>query len=120
MMDWIDAYKALTHSTVEPPALAPEDYREALLSQSACNLSGIVTSFSRILKKVWDESRRYGQGTDWVNKHPICRLYAEQIIHLTDVPQGFMIDGSYSVAYDFCEQEALKTLKEGERPPWRI
>ena len=24
-----------------------------------------------------------GKGTDWVNNHPICRLYASKIAHLT-------------------------------------
>jgi len=118
-MDWTDDFKMIMRNPVEPPAIAPEDYREVLLMQLSTDLAGVAMSFSRILKKIWDESRRHGQGSDWVSRHPICRLYGELISHLTQVPQGFTIDDTYDTAYKFCEAEALKTLKEGERAPWR-
>ncbi len=59
------------------------DYEMAEFSQSACNLSGIVHSLDKIVTKLWNEARRDGHGTDWVNQHPIVRLYAEQISHLS-------------------------------------
>lgn len=59
------------------------DYEDALACQSACNLSGVVHSFSKVVSKIWDESNAANEGTDWVNTHPICRLYAEQIAHLS-------------------------------------
>ena len=63
--------------------LTPHDYEFAIFAQSACNLSGIVHSFSEVMHKIWNEAHAQGHGTDWVNRHPIARLYAEQITHLT-------------------------------------
>ena len=75
-------------------------YADALLSQGACNLSGIVHSLSRALPAIWDDVRAKGGGTDEVNRHPICRLYAEQIGHLSGMGSGN--SDTYSVAYDAC------------------
>jgi hypothetical protein len=76
--------------------LEPKDYQDALMVQSACNLSGVVHSFSETLSKIWDEARETGKDTDWVNKHPICTLFAEQIAHLAK--------GDYFEAYKVCEE----------------
>ena len=73
-----------------------KDYQDAITSQGACNLSGIVHSFSEILPKIWEEARASGEGTDWVNTHPICILFAEQIKHLAR--------GDYFEAYEICEE----------------
>jgi hypothetical protein len=62
--------------------LGAQDYQYALDSQTACNLSGIVHQFSRIMDKIWNEANKNGHGTDWVNQHPISRLFAEQIFFL--------------------------------------
>ena len=59
------------------------DYQNALFAQSACNLSGIVHSFSDIFGRIREEADKQGQGTDFINQHPICVLFAEQIKHLT-------------------------------------
>ena len=69
------------------------DYQKALDSQSACNLSGIVHSLSEVISRIWEEAQEKGKGTDWVNSHPICRLYAEQIYHLTS---GTTWENAYS------------------------
>lgn len=73
-----------------------KDYSDAILSQGACNLSGIVHSFSDIMDRIWEEARERGEGTDWINNHPICRLFAEQISHLT-------CEKDYFEAYKECE-----------------
>jgi hypothetical protein len=72
------------------------DYQDALMVQSACNLSGVTHSFSKILFKLIKEAQEQGKGTDWVNKHPICVLFAEQISHLAK--------GDYFDAYKVCEE----------------
>jgi len=100
-------------------ALTPRDYADALFAQSACNLSGIVHSFSDVISKVWDEARAQGRGTDFVNRHSICRLFTEQIAHLTGAGTPMGGESDYSEAYEACEKEAMKTLKPGERPSWR-
>lgn len=56
---------------------------EAEMVQNACNLSGVVHSFSRGVSTLWEVAREQGQGTDWVNTHPYCVLYASKIAHLT-------------------------------------
>jgi hypothetical protein len=61
----------------------PQYYQEALDSQSACNLSGIVFSFARAMEAICDEARANSEGTEWKNHHAICKLFAEQISHLT-------------------------------------
>lgn len=81
--------------------LTSRDYDEALWSQEACNLSGIVFSFAETMQKICNESHRDGHGTEWRNNHPICRLYAEQIAHLARKRE-------YSDAYEECKKKAEK------------
>jgi len=57
-------------------------YEEAILSQSACNLSGLIMSLSKHMDKIWEEARAQGKGTDYVNNHPVVRLFLEQFNHL--------------------------------------
>ena len=75
------------------PNLTPHDYRSALDVQCACNLSGVVYSFARIMERICKDTN----GTDEKNTHAICRLFAEQITHLTS-------GKGYSEAYDECER----------------
>lgn len=89
------------------------DYRAAELSQSACNLSGIVRSFADIIARMCDDPAAYGidHSTDARNEHPICRLFAEQIHHLSHVGVGS--SESYSLAY-----ERVQTfISQNEEPP---
>ncbi len=83
----------------------PGDYQDALHVQTACNLSGVVHSFNRVMKKICNQSNKEQRGTEWKNSHPICRLYAEQIMHLT-------AETEYSAAYAICVDEAKKLLRE--------
>lgn len=72
-----------------------KDYEDALMVQSACNLSGVVHSFSEILSRLVKEAQEHGKGTDWVNTHPICVLFAKQIKHLAS--------GDYFKAHKVCD-----------------
>lgn len=74
------------------------DYKMALLAQSAVNMSGILFEFAETMYRLCYESRMYGHGTDWRNEHPICRLYAEQIMHLAK-------NTDYMKAYAECEEK---------------
>jgi hypothetical protein len=77
----------------------PRAAQLALDVQSACNLSGVVRSFAEITHWVRSEQ---GMDTDTCNQHPVSRLFAEQIAHLTG---GGMLDPvNYSRAYDWCVQ----------------
>lgn len=85
--------------------LTKKDYEYALMVQSAVNLSGVVNSFARVLVKIWEEANETGNGTDWVNAHPICRLYAEQIAFLSGAgtPSNYE---SWEKAYAECEEKS--------------
>jgi hypothetical protein len=69
-------------------------YEMALLSQGACNLSGLAHSLAEAMGLIWEEARNQGQGTDYVNTHPIVRLYVEQMT--------FLCRADYSASYRTC------------------
>ena len=51
-------------------------------SQSAVNSSGLIRDLARKTERIWNEARLQGQGTSWVNTHPIVQLYLVQLCHL--------------------------------------
>jgi hypothetical protein len=74
-------------------------YRQALLSQGACNLSGLARSLAEeIIPQVREEARARGEGTDYVNSHPAVRLFLEQMI--------WLCRRDYFEAYRICEERA--------------
>ena len=54
----------------------------ALDAQDACNLSGVVHSLADVTETVWDEARRLGKGTDFVNTHSIVTLFLNKLTSL--------------------------------------
>ena len=87
----------------------PEDMaREALYTQSACNVSGLVHSLDSAVSRLWKQAHAEGHGTDWVNKHPVVVLYATQIAHLSRA--GSM--ENWESAVRACEEAAGVNLCE--------
>jgi hypothetical protein len=85
------------------------DYQRALDAQTACNASGLIHSLHETIDRIWEEARMNGQGTEWVNTHPILRLYAEQLSFLSSKTQYFR-------AYEICEMRAKEhQIKEGSQ-----
>lgn len=79
--------------------------QEALDVQDACNLSGVVHSFSRIITEVRNRLELDGTiGTEAVNRHPVCILFSDKIAHLT----GTQMLGNDAVAnaYRWAHQQA--------------
>ncbi len=74
--------------------------REAILVQDACNLSGVVHSFSRVMSLLSEVSNRQRRGTDWKNHHPIAVLYANKIASLTGAETAVV----FSKAYTRCQK----------------
>ena len=75
--------------------------KQALEVQNACNISGVVHSFSHILSDtLWPAAREGNRGSDWVNQHPISKLFAEKIADLSRVDYGSL---AFSDAMDACE-----------------
>ena len=71
----------------------------AMEVQDACNLSGVVRSFAQITETLWAEARKQGHGTDWVNQHPISKLFADKLASLAGVQDNVM---AFSRAWDEC------------------
>lgn len=84
--------------------LTHADYKEALNIQDACNLSGVVHAFSRMINKIWDEARKLNKGTEWVNNHPIAILFTEKCAHLST---GEILTGEkINEAWKECERKS--------------
>lgn len=73
----------------------------ALSIQHASNLSGIVATFHDVMSVLWEEARKRNEGTDWVNKHPVSKLFAAQI---NWVSTGQIADLDYSNWVSACEK----------------
>jgi hypothetical protein len=83
--------------------MARNMYQDALDVQGAVNLSGVVRSLVAVI----DELRKENKGSDYVNTHPVCRMFAEQISHLT----GAGNPDSYHKAYLACVEHASQEGK---------
>ena len=81
-------------------------YAKALLSQQACNLSGLIRALAQDMDEIWAETRREGLGTDDVKEHPVIRLYLEPMVHLNKA--GFINDPERTCihACDECHRKA--------------
>lgn len=80
-----------------------EAARNALLVQSACNLTAVSKAFAEAMLVLSRESTRLGLGSEWVNSHPITTLFVSQIAHLSGAHEGVkFID--YSHAFEACEK----------------
>ena len=83
-----------------------EAARLALTVQDACNLSGVVHAWSRIMELLWEEARRTGQGTDFVNNHPICVLFASKVASLTHCESASRFSEAWDAATLLAEEHA--------------
>ena len=81
-------------------------YADALMVQSACNLSGVVKSWATAMDAINAEARALGKGSDYVSTHPVNVLFAEQVYHLTGSSQH------YSTAYGQCKEKEATTSTE--------
>lgn len=71
--------------------------REALQVQDACNLSGVVLGFGRTITRLRRLLEQEGKGgTDQINRHPVCVLWANKIESLTG--------DDFSKAYDWARE----------------
>lgn len=103
-VELVETYAARARASVEQAARNKirEYAQSALDSQSACNLSGIIHSWSRILGFLWEYSRIFNKpGTEWVNNHPINVLFITQACHLSGA--GLPSGDRYFKAHEHCE-----------------
>ena len=74
--------------------IGPDDYQCAIDVQDACNLSGVVFSFARVMQKLCDG----GLDTTERNTHAIAVLYASKIASLTNCEAWPHFSDSYDEA----------------------
>lgn len=67
----------------EEKGLTLQDWKGAIGIQDACNLSGIVHAFSDVITRIWVTAHENGEGTEWVNTHPICLMYLDKFAQLS-------------------------------------
>lgn len=82
--------------------LTKKDYQTALDVQNACNLSGVIHSWDNIVSRIWEQANAEGEGTDWVNRHPINVLFSDKVAQLT----GSHGDENFHQAYEYCVDKA--------------
>lgn len=58
----------------------------------------------RVVTLLQDHAHSHGLGTDWINTHPVVRLFAEQLAHLSR-------HRGYSEAHVICRE------REGQEAP---
>jgi len=89
-----------------------EAAKQALECQDACNLSGIVRAFDTILMEtLWPEAHRTGAGTDWVNTHPISRVFIDKFTSLAGTQNDA---AAVYAAFEECETLAAPPQVSGE------
>ena len=77
-----------------------ELYRDAILVQDACNLSGVVHAFSRAMTKL--RELYPAKSTEWYNTHPIAVMYSSKIASLT----GSEDEPTLTRAYAECKEQS--------------
>lgn len=82
--------------------------QEALDVQDACNLSGVIHSWSEVitqLRKILPNG-----GTQVLSLHPINKLFAAKVIELTCM--GFAKQEKYEEAFRECERMVKEEIVE--------
>jgi hypothetical protein len=84
-------------------AISKRIYQMALDSQSAVNSGALIHGLGYAVDTLQKEAHSTGQGTEFVNTHPIIILFLEQLAHLS----GAMLNHpKYTEAYKACEDGA--------------
>jgi len=89
-----------------PQNYTPEErinrmWADAIQVQDACNLSGVVHAFSRILADLCKTT----QSTKERNTHPVCIMFASKVASLT----GCEDLEAFGKAYEECKRQAELT-----------
>ena len=88
-------YGLFSYTSGDDRMLNKDHYKQALDIQNACNLSGVVFTFAKVMQAICDEAHEQGQGTDWKNSHSICVLFADKITSLTQCNQEWAYTNAY-------------------------
>ena len=77
------------NTKIDPTGLTKQDWKDAMMVQDACNLSGVLLTWADKTDRIWEDVRSNGSGTDGFNRHPINLLFASKVASLT----GESMDG---------------------------
>lgn len=80
--------------------------QDALLVSNACNLSGVILSFARVVIEVRRRLEFEGNiNTHVVNMHPVCIIYAQAISNITNCNNTGMLDLAFKWAEEQIKQQ---------------
>ncbi len=90
-----------------------EAAQAALDCQDACNLSGVAKFLAGpVMDALWAEARRIGQGTEWINRHPVVALMLDKLASLNRTQ---CLCGSHLTMYGGAYDTVLK-ITQGVSP----
>lgn len=74
--------------------------RTAIDVQDACNLSGVLHTWSVFVSALRAYADKLHRGTSWLNHHPINQLFASKVHDLSSM--GLSETLRFGFAYDWC------------------
>ena len=83
-----------------------QDYNWTLMTQAACNASGLVYDLAKLMDRLCVETQCRGKGTEWRSAHPLLFLYVVQLAHLSGVSCICDDLDRYSWCSRYCEERA--------------
>ena len=101
--------------------LAQKHYSDAILVQDACNISGVVHSFVRVLELTESElAHRKGGDVLELNRHPLMVMYASKVLSLSKGQMQARQDlrklpGWHLKLFVKCLSGGLTTMRELEK-----
>lgn len=84
---------------------------DAIAVQDACNLSGVVNAYGKVLSDMRWLMRQKSLGDDWLHSHCIIRAWADKIGHLTGL-QAFDGEGFKNAGDAHSRCTAIAQLQE--------
>jgi hypothetical protein len=78
-------------------------------------LSGVAFSLAKDMQVLCDVAHLLGRGTEWRNRHPVARMYAEQLLYLSG--GGYGNQESWCRAHKWCSQVVAGGLDPSDYEP---
>lgn len=78
--------------------LEQDCHAAALALQNASNLSGVVHTWSTLIKHLHEIANARGYGSGWVAHHPVNRLLAEKCLQLAGYTSAADYDPTRAIA----------------------
>lgn len=98
--------------TAREKSLTARDWQRAVDSQKACNLLALINTLAEAGPKVWETMATEGSGMREFARHPIIRLYINQMVHLAF--DGQLPEWDWESAYQQAQQSAAETVPAEE------